>query len=97
MWQLDAKTVCLLAAFLSVPFPTSSAVEGVQIGQSAKSLRASSKFHWPGTTKASWWARGFGIGPVCALVIHDTVLASASETRPPLILGGSIAGGWLKP
>ena len=68
-----------LLAFLSVPFATSSAVEGIQIGQSAKSLRSSIKFHPLGTSKATWWARRFGVGPVCAFVTHDTVLANASE------------------
>jgi hypothetical protein len=75
----DTKTISLLLAFLSVPFATSSAVEGIQIGQSAKSLRSSIKFHPLGTSKATWWARRFGVGPVCAFVTHDTVLANASE------------------
>ena len=92
----DTKTVSLLLAFLSVPFATSSAVEGIQIGQSAKSLRSSIKFHRLGTTKAAWWAWGFGVRPVSAFVTHDTVLANASETRPSLILGGSINRGWLE-
>jgi hypothetical protein len=67
-----------LLAFLNVPFATSSAVEGIQIGQSAKSLRSSIKFHRLGTTAS--WAWGFGVGPVSAFVTHDTVLANASET-----------------
>ena len=86
----------LLAAFLSVPFATSSAVEGIQIGQSTKSLRSSIKFQRLGTTKAAWWAWGFGVGPVSAFVTHDTVFAHASKMRPPLILGGSINRGWLE-
>ena len=60
VWQRDTKTF-LLAAFLSVPFATAAAVKGIQVGQSAKSLSSSNKFHRLGTTKAAWWARGFGV------------------------------------
>jgi hypothetical protein len=83
-------------ALLCMPFATSSAVEDIQIGQSAKSLRSSNKFHRLGTTKAAWWTRGFGVRPVSAFVTHDTVLAHASKMRPPLILGGSITHEWLE-
>jgi hypothetical protein len=95
-WRQDIKTVSLLAAFLSVPFATSTAVEGIQIGQSAKSPGSSNKFHRPGTTEAAWWTRRFGLGPVMAFVTHDTVLARPSETRPPVILGASITHEWLE-
>ena len=73
------RTAYWCVALLSMPFATPSAVEGIQIGQSAKSLRSSNKFHRLGTSKATWWARRFGVGPVCAFVTHDTVLANASE------------------
>ena len=97
MWQQDTKTISLLVwLLLSMPFATSSAVKDIHIGQSAKSLRSSNKFHRLGTTKAAWWTRGFRVRPVSAFVTHDTVLAHASEMRPPLILGGSINRGWLE-
>jgi hypothetical protein len=96
IYRGDTKIVSLLVAFLSVPFAAFSAVEGIQIGQSAKSPRSSKEFHRLGTTKAARWARRFGVGPVSAFVTHEAVLANASKTRPPLILGGSINRGWLE-
>jgi hypothetical protein len=75
--QQDITTVCLLGTFLSVPFATSLAVEGIQIGQAAVSAGSSNEFHPLGTTKAPRCARGFGVGPVSAFVTHDMVLVPA--------------------
>ena len=84
-------------AFLGVPLATFTALEGIQVGQSAKPQSSSNEFHWLSAARAARWTRRLGRGPASAFVTHDTMSQqlSGSKTRQ-LMWGASITVTWLE-
>ena len=97
MWQRDTKTVSLLVRPYSAchsPHPRQWKIYRSGSPPNRCVLRAN--FIGWAQPRQRGGLGAFGVKPVSAFVTHDTVLAYASETRPPLILGGSITHEWLE-
>ena len=85
-------------SFLGVPLATLTALEGIQVGQSAKPQGSSNEFHWLSAAKAARWTRRLGRGPASAFVTHYTTVPTTVRLENEAVdVGcehyGDMAGG----